>query len=162
MSAGAREGFNNAHLTMRESYGYHTNEAAEAARVGFDWPSIRPVFDKMREELVELEEVAVAVDPRGKGETAPPSPAEMKRIKEELGDLLFVMANVARHLKLDPEEALRGANEKFSRRFLHIEQRLAAQGRSPAQSDLQEMDMLWDEARAADKAPGEPVKKSER
>ena len=134
----------------------------KAARVGFDWPSIRPVFDKMREELVELEEVAVAVDPRGKGETAPPSPAEMKLIKEELGDLLFVMANVARHLKLDPEEALRGANEKFSRRFFHIEQRLAAQGRSPAQSDLQEMDMLWDEVRAADKAPGEPVKKSER
>ncbi len=134
----------------------------KAARVGFDWPSIRPVFDKMREELIELEEVAVAADPRGDGETTPPSPAEMKRINEELGDLLFVMANVARHLKLDPEEALRGANEKFTRRFLHIEQRLAQMGKSPAESNLQEMDALWDEARAADKAPGEPVKKSER
>lgn len=134
----------------------------KAARVGFDWPSIRPVFDKMREELIELEEVAVAADPRGEGEARPPSACEMKRIKEELGDLLFVMANVARHLKLDPEEALRGANEKFTRRFLHIEQRLAQLGRCPADSNLQEMDALWDEARAADKAPGKPVKKSER
>ncbi len=134
----------------------------KAARVGFDWPSIRPVFDKMREELLELEEVAVAADPRGEGEALPPSAREMKRIKEELGDLLFVMANVARHLKLDPEEALRGANEKFTRRFLHIEQRLAQMGSSPAESNLQEMDALWDEARAADKAPGEPLKTSER
>ncbi|MGD9668235.1 MAG: nucleoside triphosphate pyrophosphohydrolase [Hyphomicrobiaceae bacterium] len=134
----------------------------KAARVGFDWPSIRPVFDKMREELIELEEVSVAADPRGVGHATPPIPGEMNRIKEELGDLLFVMANVARHLKLDPEEALRGANEKFSRRFLHIEQRLAEMGKSPAESDLQEMDALWDEARAADKSPGEKVKKSER
>ncbi len=134
----------------------------KAARVGFDWPSIRPVFDKMREELAELEEVAVAVDPRGEGGTEPPSPSEMKRIEEELGDLLFVMANVARHLKLDPEKALRGANQKFTRRFLHIEQRLAGMGKSPADSNLQEMDALWDEARAADKSPDEPVKKSER
>lgn len=134
----------------------------KAARVGFDWPDIRPVFDKMREELVELEEVAVAADPRGAADAAPPSPQEMKRIKEELGDLLFVMANVARHLKLDPEEALRGANDKFARRFLHIEQRLAQIGKTPAESNLKEMDALWDEARAADKAPGEPVKKSER
>lgn len=134
----------------------------KAARVGFDWPDIRPVFDKMREELVELEEVAVAADPRGAADAAPPSPQEMKRIKEELGDLLFVMANIARHLKLDPEEALRGANDKFARRFLHIEQRLAQIGKTPAESNLKEMDALWDEARAADKAPGEPVKKSER
>lgn len=134
----------------------------KAARVGFDWPSIRPVFDKMREELVELEEVAVAADPRGDAVVTPPSPAEMKRIKEELGDLLFVMANVARHLKLDPEDALRGANDKFTRRFLHIEQRLAGMGKTPAESNLQEMDALWDEARAADKIPGGPVKKSDR
>ncbi len=134
----------------------------KAARVGFDWPSIRPVFDKMREELIELEEVAVAVDPRGDGRAAAPSTAEMKRIKEELGDLLFVMANVARHLNLDPEEALRGANHKFKRRFLHIEQRLFEMGKTPEQSNLQEMDALWDEARAADKAPNEPTKKSER
>lgn len=134
----------------------------KAARVGFDWPDIRPVFDKMREELAELEEVAVAADPRGAAEGRPAPAQDMKRIQEELGDLLFVMANVARHLKLDPEEALRGANDKFARRFLHIEQRLAQMGKTPAESNLQEMDALWDEARAADKAPGEPVKKSER
>ncbi len=72
-------------------------------------------------------------------------------IKEEFGDLLFVMANVARHLKIDAEDALRGANAKFTRRFHHIEARLAEDGRTPAQSTLEEMDRLWDEVRAADK-----------
>lgn len=134
----------------------------KAARVGFDWPSIGPVFEKMREELVELEEVAVLHDPRGTAAHAPTSPEEMQRIEEELGDLLFVMANVARHLKLDPEAALRGANAKFARRFRHIERRLAQLGKTPAESNLAEMDAIWDEARAADKAPGAPIKKSER
>lgn len=134
----------------------------KAARVGFDWPSIGPVFEKMREELVELEEVAVLHDPRGAAAHAPPSPEEMQRIEEELGDLLFVMANVARHLKLDPEAALRGANAKFTRRFRHIERRLAELGKTPAESDLAEMDAIWDEARAADKTPGAPTRKSER
>ena len=73
------------------------------------------------------------------------------KIEEELGDLLFVVANVARHLKLDPEAALRGANQKFIRRFRHIEERLAEQGSSPAQSNLAEMDALWDEAKAKER-----------
>jgi ATP diphosphatase len=73
------------------------------------------------------------------------------KIEEELGDLLFVVANVARHLKLDPETALRGANQKFFRRFRHIEERLASQGSSPAQSNLAEMDALWDEAKAKER-----------
>ncbi len=73
--------------------------------------------------------------------------ADRKAIAEEFGDLLFVIANVARHLKLDPENALRAANEKFIRRFRYIEERLAAEGRSPANSDLAEMDALWDEAK---------------
>lgn len=132
----------------------------KAAKVGFDWPSIAPVFDKMREELSEFEEVAIAADPRNsalakdnENASNPPEvkPGNAKLIEEEFGDLLFVMANVARHLKLDPEAALRGANEKFLRRFAHIESRLAESGRTPADSDLQEMDALWDEARAADK-----------
>lgn len=72
-------------------------------------------------------------------------------IEEELGDLLFVMANVARHLEIDPEAALRTANEKFRRRFRHIEARLAERGKTPAQSDLAEMDALWNEAKARDK-----------
>ena len=121
---------------------------AKAARVGFDWPSLAPVFAKMREELSELEEIAAPADPRGpSAATAPADP----RIAEELGDLLFVIANVARHLAIDPETALRSANTKFTRRFAHIEARLAEQGRQPADSTLQEMDALWDEAKSWEK-----------
>ena len=105
----------------------------KAARVGFDWPSLAPVFDKMREELAELEAVTGGDD--------------RAKIEEEFGDLLFVIANVARHLKLDPETALRGASQKFIRRFADIEASLAADGRTPAQSNLAEMDRLWDEAK---------------
>ncbi len=138
----------------------------KAARVGFDWPSLAPVFDKMREELAELEAAALPLDPRGGGPVArdgasrpvapSPSPredfgavvaADRAHIAEEFGDLLFVMANVARHLGVDPEAALRGANQKFVRRFHHIEGRLAAAGSSPAASNLTEMDALWDEAK---------------
>jgi ATP diphosphatase len=108
----------------------------KAARVGFDWPSLAPVVDKLKEELAELEEAV------SKG-----SVAEAK-IEEEFGDLLFVVANVARHLKLDPEAALRSANQKFTRRFHAIERKLAEHGRTPAQADLKEMDRLWTEAKA--------------
>ena len=118
----------------------------KAAKVGFDWPSLAPVFDKMREELAELEQVALPADPRGSEPDR--SPERTTKIEEEFGDLLFVMAKVARHLKLDPEAALRSANQKFVRRFGHIEQRLAEQNRSPSDSTLAEMDALWDEAKA--------------
>ena len=121
---------------------------AKAARVGFDWPSLAPVFAKMREELSEFEEIAAPADPRGA--TAGSAPAD-PRITEELGDLLFVIANVARHLGIDPETALRGANTKFTRRFAHIEARLAEQGKQPAESTLDEMDALWNEAKAREK-----------
>ena len=113
----------------------------KAAKVGFDWPSLAPVFDKLNEEIAELQaEIA-------EGKDGPDRAA----IEEEFGDLLFVVANVARHLKLDPEAALRGANDKFARRFRYIEAQLAAQGRTPAQSDLAEMDALWDAAKAAER-----------
>lgn len=110
----------------------------KAAKVGFDWPSLQPVFAKLKEELAELE-----------AEVGSPSspPADSKAVAEEFGDLLFVVANVARHLRLDPEAALRAANEKFIRRFRHIEARLAERGTSPEKSDLAEMDALWDEAK---------------
>lgn len=108
----------------------------KAARVGFDWPSLGPVLDKVREEIAELDEAVTA------GHTS--------NVAEEFGDLLFVMANVARHLKVDPETALRAANAKFTRRFAFIEDRLAAEGRTPTQSDLAEMDRLWDLAKAAE------------
>jgi ATP diphosphatase len=122
----------------------------KAAKVGFDWPSLTPVFDKMREELAELEEIATPADPRGASPDA--SPELKSKIEEEFGDLLFVMANVARHLKLDPEAALRNANTKFTRRFRHIEQRLAEAGRTPEGSTLEEMDALWDEAKAHERS----------
>ncbi len=111
----------------------------KAARVGFDWPSLAPVLDKLKEELAELEQ-----------ELKSDTPAK-DAIAEEFGDLLFVVANVARHLKLDPEAALRAANQKFVRRFQAVERKLAAQGRTPAQSTLAEMDRLWDEAKADEK-----------
>lgn len=122
----------------------------KAAKVGFDWPSLAPVFDKMREELGELEEAlssrqASPIDVQHQEPTqSEPRPDE---IEEEFGDLLFVMANVARHLKLDPEAALRRANQKFVSRFAYIEDQLHADGRSPMQSTLAEMDQLWDEAK---------------
>jgi len=112
----------------------------KAARVGFDWPSLKPVFAKMKEELGELEEVVAGDD--------------MARIEEEYGDLLFVIANVARHLSIDPEQALRATNAKFIRRFQRIEELLAVRGKTPAQSDLKEMDALWDRAKREQR--GEP------
>jgi nucleoside triphosphate diphosphatase len=124
----------------------------KAASVGFDWPTLAPVFDKMREELLELEEVALGADPRGAGKPVPPASAD--RIEDEFGDLLFVMANVARHLNLDPEAALRRANAKFQRRFTGIEARLAAQGKLPSDSNLAEMDALWDAVKLAEKTSG--------
>ena len=108
-----------------------------AARVGFDWPGPDDVLAKLREECDEL------VEARDSGDQA--------HLTEEFGDLLFVMANLARHLKIDPEEALRAANAKFTRRFRSIEAALAAQGRRPEDSDLAEMDALWDQAKAAER-----------
>ena len=131
----------------------------KAAEVGFDWPNLAPVFDKLKEEIAEFEAVALPVDPRGEKEGRH-KPAASGRlaggeseaaIKEEFGDMLFVMANIARHLKLDPEAALREANQKFVRRFAHIEARLDEQGKRPEESSLAEMDALWDEAKALEK-----------
>jgi ATP diphosphatase len=109
-----------------------------AARVGFDWPSTAEVLDKLVEEAREVVEARDRLD-----EAA---------LAEEVGDLLFVMANLARHLKVDPEAALRGANAKFSRRFSRIEDWLAEAGKRPDDSDLAEMDALWNRAKAEEKA----------
>lgn len=105
-----------------------------AARVGFDWPEIDQVLDKVREEILELTE---ADNP--------------KHQHEEFGDLMFVMANLARHMKIDPEQSLRDANYKFSRRFNLIEDKLNAKGSTPARSNLAEMDALWDEVKREEK-----------
>lgn len=108
-----------------------------AARVGFDWPQTGHVLDKLVEEARELVE---ARDTLGHDE-----------IEAEMGDLLFVMANLARHLDVDPEVALRRSNDKFTRRFSYIERELHKRGKRPVESDLDEMDALWNEIRRAEK-----------
>ena len=108
-----------------------------AARVGFDWPSTGEVIDKIAEEARELAEARDRL-----------TEAE---VFEEFGDLLFVVANLARHLKIDPETALRAANSKFTRRFAAIEAGLALRGKRPEDSDLAEMDALWNAAKASER-----------
>lgn len=108
-----------------------------AAQVGFDWPEALPVVDKVREELDEVLEAMSENDPEA--------------ISEEIGDLLFVVSNLARHLKVDPETALRAANDKFERRFRFIEQSLREQGRAMQDCALDELDALWGEAKKLEK-----------
>jgi nucleoside triphosphate diphosphatase len=104
-----------------------------AARVGFDWPSLDQVFDKLAEEVAETQEAVIEGD--------------QAHIEEEIGDMLFVIANLARKAGTDPEQALRRANEKFERRFRWIETALAENGKHPSQSTLEEMDSLWNAAK---------------
>lgn len=106
---------------------------AKAARVGFDWPSVENVYDKITEEISEFRQ-------------APP-----QKKASELGDMLFALANVARHLGIDPEDALRSTNTKFERRFRHIEQELEKLGKQPKDSNLEEMDALWNAAKEYEK-----------
>lgn len=108
-----------------------------AARVGFDWPDTGEVIAKIAEEAAELVE---ARDTLGQDE-----------MEEEFGDLMFVMANLGRHLGLDPEAALRAANAKFTRRFAGVEAQLAAAGKRPEDSTLEEMDALWDAVKAQER-----------
>jgi nucleoside triphosphate diphosphatase len=103
--------------------------AKRAARVGFDWPSLNEVFDKLDEETLEVREAVAQGD--------------QDHIAEEIGDMLFVVANLARKAEVDPELALRNANIKFERRFRFIEAELAKRGRTAAQSNLEEMERLW-------------------
>ena len=112
----------------------------KAARVGFDWSQTEPVMAKIREELQEIE-----------AEIQTRAPAQ--RLADEVGDLLFACANLARHLGCDPETALSGTNGKFERRFRRIETWLAEQGRSPDQATLAELDALWDRAKAEERTP---------
>jgi tetrapyrrole methylase family protein/MazG family protein/ATP diphosphatase len=109
-----------------------------AARVGFTWSEAHEVLAKLREEVAELEAEVASGD--------------MGKVRDELGDVLFVCANIGRMLDVDPEEALRGSNAKFMRRFSHIEASLAADGRTADQSDLAEMDALWNQAKAAERS----------
>jgi nucleoside triphosphate diphosphatase len=112
----------------------------KAGKVGFDWNDVRAVLEKIREEVVEVE-----------AEIATGSP---QSLSAEVGDLIFAVVNLARHLKVDPEAALRGANAKFERRFAHIENRLAERGRTPESASLDEMESLWVEAKAKEPEAG--------
>jgi len=114
-----------------------------AARVGFDWPDTAQVLDKLNEEMAELS--AELVQAKGKDENR-------ARIEEEFGDMMFVYANLARHLKIDPESALRSANHKFERRFRRIEQFVAAENKKLENMTLEEMDQLWDKVKHEEKA----------
>jgi tetrapyrrole methylase family protein/MazG family protein len=104
--------------------------ASRAATAGFDWENVEQVFDKLNEELAELK-----------------STASQDEREDELGDLLFVIVNIARFLKVDPEQALRRTNAKFRRRFSHVEQGLAAEGKSPQDATIAEMEALWQAAK---------------
>ena len=114
--------------------------ARKAASVGFDWPGTREVLDKVAEEVSEVEEALAAGD--------------RAAVADEIGDLLFAVANLARHAGVDPETALRGTNAKFERRFRAIEKGLAQSGRAPQSATLDEMEELWVRAKQSEREPG--------
>lgn len=109
-----------------------------AATVGFVWPTVQDVIAKLHEEVGEM--------------LAEIEAGDLEKAKGEIGDVLFVVANLARTLDVDPEDAIRATNAKFVRRFGYVEAQLAARGKTPDQSDLAEMDALWDEAKAAERS----------
>jgi tetrapyrrole methylase family protein/MazG family protein len=110
----------------------------KAAGSGFDWDSITQVLDKMREELGELEQARAS--------------GTQEAIEDELGDLLFVIVNIARFLRVDPEQALRKTNAKFRARFEHVERGVEAQGKTLKEAGIEEMERLWQEAKRKSKA----------
>jgi MazG family protein len=110
-----------------------------AARVGFDWPSTSGVIDKLNEEMLELSEELIA------------DKQDQEKIEEEFGDMMFVYANLARHLKIDPEQALKKANNKFTRRFNKIEQEIVNKESSFGQYSLNELEEFWQQAKIEEK-----------
>ena len=134
--------------------------SSRAAHVGFDWPNIEGLFDKLNEETVELREhlkefPAPGPRPQGRGiassgRTVIPEGLQ-ERLEEEVGDLFFVLVNIARYLSVDPESALRKTNRKFRRRFQWMEARLHETDRSPDEASMQELESLWQRAKAHEK-----------
>jgi len=129
--------------------------SSRAAHVGFDWPEIEGLFSKLDEETKELREELKALPvknvPPGRGIAGSGKPdvpaAARERLEDEVGDLFFVLVNIARYLSLDPESALRKTNRKFKRRFQWMEEQLRASGRSPAQASADELEELWQQAK---------------
>jgi MazG family protein len=111
--------------------------SSRAARVGFDWPDVEGIFDKLQEEIRELKEVI-----------AQGSDEKRERLEDEIGDMLFVIVNIARFLHIDSEAALKRANRKFKTRFQHMEASLQRQGKSLDQTSLEEMEKLWAQAKS--------------
>lgn len=137
--------------------------SSRAAQAGFDWPNVEGLFDKLQEETEELREHLKefpAPGPRpqgrgvaGSGRTAIPDTLQEK-LEEEVGDLFFVMVNIARYLSVDPESALRKTNRKFKRRFQWMEDRLHETGRSADEAPMEELESLWQQAKAQERHPG--------
>jgi nucleoside triphosphate diphosphatase len=136
--------------------------SSRAAHVGFDWPEIAGLFAKLEEETAELREELKAVPAiHSKGPSAgrgiagsgkPQLPPELReRVEDEVGDMFFVLVNVARYLSLDPESALRKTNRKFKRRFQWMEERLRSSDRTPQQASMDELETLWQEAKQQEK-----------
>jgi MazG family protein len=136
--------------------------SSRAAHVGFDWPEMEGLFAKLEEETLELrEELKAAPMLHSKGQSVgegiagsgkPQVPPEVReRLENEVGDLFFVMVNIARFLALDPESALRKTNRKFKRRFQWMEERLRESGRAPQQASMDELETLWQEAKQQEK-----------
>ena len=132
--------------------------SSRAARVGFDWPAIEGLFGKLSEETAELREELKALPVSGRPGTGVAgsgklqvSPELHARLEDEVGDLFFVLVNLARFLSLDPESALRKTNRKFKRRFQWMEQRLAGGRRAPQQASMDELEALWQESKKQEK-----------
>jgi nucleoside triphosphate diphosphatase len=138
-----------------------TKLSARAAHVGFDWPTLRGIFEKMQEETRELEEhlhtlPGVLDRPKGKHGVAGSRgnealyPEQLKNIEGEIGDLMFTLVNLARYLAVDPESALKKTNRKFRRRFQYVESKLKERGGKIETASLDEMESLWQEAKTAE------------
>jgi len=138
--------------------------SSRAAQIGFDWPDVEGLFEKLREETEELREQLKEFPepgprPQGRGvassgRTVAPELLQA-RLEEEVGDLFFVLVNVARYLSIDPESALRKTNRKFRRRFQWMEARLHAAGRSAEDAPMEELESLWQQAKAHEQDVGE-------
>jgi len=135
--------------------------SSRAANVGFDWPEVEGLFAKLseetaelREELKKLPEAARPVESGIAGSGRPQVPAALReRLEDEVGDLFFVLVNIARYLSLDSESALRKTNRKFRRRFQWMEEQLRASGRGPAQASMGELEQLWQQAKEQEQRP---------
>jgi nucleoside triphosphate diphosphatase len=137
--------------------------SSRAAHVGFDWPNIEALLEKLEEESAELREqldsVPESARPAGRPGIASspeqPVPEDLRRtIEGEVGDLLFVVVNIARYLGLDPESALRRTNRKFKQRFQWLEEQLRAHGRAPQEAAMDELELLWQAAKSQENQPG--------